>query len=452
MHQKTFISAFLWNTLNVFLYKIMLQTHQVCLFYVINKELFGISGTIFSAIYLLISLTNFGFDYSLFAFHKNYIQNKIQFQSLIHQFIIRIITLISTIIFLICTIPYLSHFSPVSFIATHTPSGLIMILIMIFTAESLRKTLELFAHLSFLNKTITIVDIATLASYISILWCSFFIRGYIDLYAIFITMCLTSWIELIIITMRIYYFYQTIPEQTHDYQMIKTKDIFQNQMINYVNQITKAVFSPNFIIIFLAYHLGMTKAGYIKLIIDIVILLYILLNRSVGIPTGALMSQASGMQVSLMPNFKNTFLKITNGYIQFLYVLACIMIFTWTPCFFQSSNSVLTINILFFTFSGFLEYMIITYEKLYLTQKATNTLAVINLCSLVLLLSTLYFSNSLTDSYILIPFVIIRLCAIVAIVIRAYQIWHVLPSLRIHKLTAIICLIIFALSLLWYCL
>ena len=253
MNQKTFISAFLWNTLNVFLYKIMLQTHQVCLFYVISKELFGISGTLFSTIYLLISLTNFGFDYSLFAFHKYYIQSKFQFQSLIRQFIIRVITLLSTIFFLTCAIPYFKHLSPISFIATHTTLKLIIILIAIFIAESLRKTLELFAHLSFLNKTVTLVDIATLATYISILWCSFFVRGYIDLYAIFFIMCLTSWIELIVIIFRIYHFYKTLPAHNHSSEKIETKVIIQNQMINYVNQVTKAVFSPNFIIIFLLH-------------------------------------------------------------------------------------------------------------------------------------------------------------------------------------------------------
>lgn len=166
------------------------------------------------------------------------------------------------------------------------------------------------------------------------------------------------------------------------------------------------------------------------------------------------MSQASGMQVSLMPNFKQTFLKITNGYIQFLYILASIMLCTWTPCFLQSSsvNMVLTINIIFFTFSGFLEYMIITYEKLYLTQKAAKTLALINSCSLILLIAALSSISYLNNSYILIPFIFIRLFAIIAIIIRAYQIWDVLPSLRIHKTTAISCLIIFGLSIFWYCL
>lgn len=452
MLYKPFANALLWNTLNVFLYKIMLQTHQVCLFYVISKELFGISGTLFSSIYLLISLTNFGFDYSLFAFHRYYITSQTAFKILMQQFFIRVLTLLVTTLALVYLLHYFAYLPQISFITQYISNSLLIVLVSIFISESLKKTLELFAHLSFLNKAITIVDIITLTGYISIVWSFYFFRGYIDLFIIFMAMCITSWVELTVIIKRLATFYITLPTQKTLDTQLKNKEVLYNQAVNYVNQITKAIFSPNFIIIFLAYHLGMTKAGYIKLIIDIIILLYILLNRAVGIPSGALMSHASGMQQSLLPNFKQTFLTITNGYIQFLYALACTLIFAIGPCLIQATclNSIMIINILLFTFSGFLEYVIITYEKLYLTQGAAPKLAIINAASLFFLIPTLFYTTLLPTIYILMPFIVIRLCAVAIMVTLAYNIWHILPTFKIHKKTVVACLIIFSSLMLWH--
>ncbi len=100
--QQKFIHAAFWNAFNVFLYKIILQIHQTCLFYVISKELFGISGILFSTIYFLISLTNFGFDYSLFAFHQYYSSSQKNFKIMMQQFMLRsIAVLFVTSLFLI---------------------------------------------------------------------------------------------------------------------------------------------------------------------------------------------------------------------------------------------------------------------------------------------------------------------------------------------------------------
>jgi hypothetical protein len=452
-----FIHAIFWNILNVFLYKIILQIHQACLFYVISKELFGISGTLFSTIYLLINLTNFGFDYSLFAFHRYYTNSQKDFKLLISQAIKRIAVIFITTISLLFTVHHFSYLPQVSFLTSFISPGLMALLTIIFISESLKKSLELFAHLSFLNKTITIVEIATLSCYVAIVWGFYFLYSYINLYTIFVPMCITSCFELCLLFKRLHTFYHTLAlNSTNEPQAPTSRTVMINQATNYINQIAKAIFSPNFIIIFLAYHLGMSKAGYIKLIIDIIILLYMLLNRAVGIPSAALMSQASGLKNSLMPNFQETFLKITNGYIQFLYALALTLIFALGPCFVQTYlaqsayfNSILIINILLFTFAGFIEYLIITYEKLFLTQGASATLAIINGCSLVILLPVLNFI-CLPPSYILMPFIMIRLCSASIIAIVTYKIWHLRPTLKLHPYTAIASLIMFFILFLYH--
>ncbi len=442
--QQKFIHAAFWNAFNVFLYKIILQIHQTCLFYVISKELFGISGILFSTIYFLISLTNFGFDYSLFAFHQYYSSSQKNFKIMMQQFMLRSIAVLFVTSLFLIIFHYFSYLPQIFFIKQYAPTPLITILALIFISESMKKSLELFAHLSFLNKTITILEIISLLAYTATVWVFYFFFGFINLYVIFTAMCMMSLIELNLVLQRLNKFKQTLPLTADSSCHPTRKTIFSNQCINYINQIAKALFSPNFIIIFLAYHLGMIKAGYIKLIIDSVIVLYMLLNRAVGIPSGALMSQRATLTKPDLPHFSVIFLKITNAYIQFLYTLLIISSAVIIPCIIKSNCSNTTmINIVFFAFTGFLEYLMITYEKLYLTQKAAHALAIINISALTFLIPALWFSNNTITEYLLLPFVIIRLISFVSIAYLAYTTWNIKPYFYIKLKTIFITLLPF---------
>ena len=449
-----FLHAILWNTINVFLYKILLQTHQAFLFYTISKELFGVSGTIFSSVYLLISLTNFGFDYSLFSFYKQYSSSQNQCKFLIKQYVIRFIVTLFIILCCWMASSSLSHIKQIHFFISNVPYALMPCIASIFITESLKKSLETLAQLSFLNKSITILEISTIIAYLTIVWSSYFLFGVINLYSIFIPMMFTSFFELLLLLKRLYRFYKSLPIENipiNDGQTasndqnnaITTPSIIINQAINYLNQFTKALFSPNFLILFLAYHLGMSRAGYIKLFTDIVILLYMLLNRSVGVPSGALLSRLPQSTLLDQQAIKTAFLKITNAYIQLLYVLAITLTAAIVPCIIKSScfHPVLTINILLFILAGFIEYIVITYEKLFITQNASKNLAIINSASIACFLLALYQSPNLAQPLILVPIILIRCATVGTIALVAYKKWSIFPSLKIQYQTILITLV-----------
>ncbi len=457
-----FLHAILWNTINVFLYKILLQTHQTCLFYVISKQLFGISGTIFSSIYFLISITNFGFDYSLFSFYQQYSTDQQEFQKLIKQYVMRFF--ITCIIVACCFAAqgFLSHVPTISFFTDNVPYALMPCLASIFITESLKKSLETLAQLSFLNKSITILEISTIATYLAIVWSSYFVYGTINLYSIFIPMMLTSFIELLLLIKRLYLFYKTLPTThcssinfvgpcpttcrsaatSHFAKASRISAIIANQAVNYLNQVAKALFSPNFLILLLAYRLGMVKAGYIKLFTDIIILLYMLLNRAVGTPSGALLSRLPQGTMLNQQTIKETFLKITNVYIQLLYALAITIAAALVPCILKSScfHPTITISILLFILAGFIEYIVITYEKLFITQNASKTLAMINLGSMLCLALILYQTSNSTSPFILLPIIMIRCVTVSTIALVAYKRWSIFPTLTMRYQTALIAL------------
>jgi len=447
----SFLTAISWNILNLFLYKIILQVHQACLFLVISQELFGLSGTLFSTIYFLISITNVGFDYFIITHHSSYTHSKKTFKKLLPIFIVRV-GCSALALLLLFTINQFTPIKPLHFLISQTSPALLALLILIFLSESIKKSLDILAQMSFLQKSITLFDLSTLLIYLAFVWGSYFASGTITLYTIFIPMGMISILECLLLFFRLRQYYDTLPAATTSITLPTKRIIMHQQAINYLNQITKALFSPNFFIIILAYNLGMSKAGYIKLFTDIIILLYMLLNRSFGLPSAALFSSVI-QQNPLSPEaIKKTFLKITNWYIQFLYALGITLCAIMIPYLMAQSTvpAAIAFNIIVFVFAGFIEYLIISYEKWYLTQNKAWILATINTLSLIPYAALLCSTYLISPVLILTPIVAIRLCTLIIIIYITYRRWNIIPSWKIKSQTLLISAATTTIALCWH--
>lgn len=449
----SFFTAISWNVLNVFLYKIILQTHQACLFLAISQELFGFSGTLFSTIYFLISITNIGFDYFIITHHQNYTYSKENFKKLLPLFMVRLACsgLALATLFIV---NQFTNIKPIQFLLSQASMSMLIILIVIFLCESIKKSLDILAQMSFLQKSITLFDISTLLIYLGCVWGAYFVTGSITLYIIFIPMGIISILECVLLFLRLCKYYNTLPPGVTQTPITlpTPQTIAQQQAINYLNQITKALFSPNFFIIILAYNLGMSKAGYIKLFTDTIILLYMLLNRSFGLPSAALFSSVIQKNPLSHEAIKRTFIQITNWYIQFLYALGITLMAIMIPYLVAQStlSTAIALNILLFVFAGFVEYLIISYEKWYLTQNKAWILALINTASLIPYAILLYCFQSIPPTLILAPIVGIRLCTIVIIIYTTYRQWNIIPSWAIHAQTLYVGATTATLALCWH--
>ncbi len=446
-----FLRAISYNVFNIFLYKIILQLHQVALFSVISSQLFGLAGTLFSSIYFLISVTNIGFDYFIITYHNIYTASQENFKKLIPLFIARLCCIFVTLIL----VWYINHYillCPVTNILTHTTPLLLAIIVGIFISESIKKSLDVLAQMSFLQKSISIFDITTLLMYVGFVWSSYFIYHQITLYTIFIPMLIISLIECYLLAQVIKNFYYELPAKNRTVTTPLRREIFANQIVNYVNQIAKALFSPNFFIIVLACYLGLSKVGHIKLFTDIIVLLYMLLNRSFGLPTAALFSSITRQanidkdqeKISVS---QQTFMKVINWYTQFLYVLGITISFIIGTCFVGNAcfSSAVIFNIILFIFAGFIEYLVIAYEKWYLTQGKAWILGIansINLAMYGLLFLLMRYVISIPAEFILMPIILFRLCFIIAIMYISHRIWGITLSWRIRKLTIVISAIV----------
>lgn len=422
---KNFIQAITWNSINLFLYKIILLIHQITLFKFIPKELYGTSGTLFATIYFLIGITGFGFDYSLLSFFSNYQESKREFAQLAHQYIMRITTVFMIAALLSLIFYSNSHHNIVLFFTRHIPSSLFFYLILIFISESLKKSFDTLAQLSFLNQNIAIIQITMIISYVTMVWSSYFISGIITLNTIFMPMVISSYCELLLLAMIIYKHYQSLPTII---KQAPVKALAPQRSLHYINQVAKNLFSPNFLMIFISYNLGMSQAGDIRFFTNIITLLYMFFNRVIGMPSGALFSQ---IKKEPFKKIRFAFLRITNAYIQLLYFFAILIIAFIMP---KLTNNSISIHVLFFVAIGFVEYITLTYEKLFIVQKQSNSLAVINSTSLFVLILVL-IAFPLQTSWLLLPIFAVRLCSTIGIGYLSYNHWKILPKLSINLTT-----------------
>jgi len=430
---KKFTHALTWNSINTVSYKIILIAHQIVLFYVIPKELYAISGTLFADLYLVIGFTNFGFEYSLFSFFNNIQANKKNTTYLIHQIALKIaITL--TAAYILHHLLSNSKTINSSLLFNYTiPKAVTSCFIMIFITESIRKYIETIAQLAFLNKKIARIQIAMISLYVSAVWISYAIHKTISINILFAPLVATSILEVAWTSYALYQWHKSLPSANNNQTFHPASSfMIKQQIYNYINQLGKNLFSPNFLMVLIAFNVSMQKAADIRFFTNIITLLYMFFNKSVAIPSGALFASIAHQ------NFKKTqlaFIEITNKYIQLLYFLAIIILSTcFTQILTKYPENQTPYLILFFIFSGFIEYVTITYEKLYIVHNATQQLALINFLTASIFVVIIY-TTKIPPTLLLLIACVIRIIATILISLYAHKNWSIFPVFRISKKT-----------------
>lgn len=434
MKYQQLVHAITWNSINVFMYKLILLTHQVALFHIIPNNQYGIIGSLFALIYFIISITNFGFEYTLFPYFNIYKQNKKTFNHIIHQYLYRIIVIIASACFMGLLAYHYTNNGIISILTFQIPQSLLSALICIFITESLKKSLETLLQLLFYNKLITIIQITTLIGYCLSIWGYYGITGRLTITTIFIPMMIFSIIELILFFKILMTYYQSLPSGINKQQEIYLPGFYYQQGLNYINQCIKSFFSPNFIIIILTLNLPINLVGIIRLYTDIVTTLYMLLNKTIGIPSASFFASLNTNDFQR----NKAFILITDKYIQLLYIIATSIIAT---IFFTSTCNTPLYIILSFILLGFIEYLMLTYEKLYIVKQKAQTLALYNLLSLFILVIT-YYLIAHNQNTILLPFIIARCSALFGLGYLTQKQWLLKPTFHIQTKTLILCLII----------
>ncbi len=404
---KLFDRAVKWNAFEAFVYQTLLTLHQILLFQVLNRSCFGLLGTIFSLLYLIILILNLGFDKSLAPFYRAFMQNKIQFRKIfLTQFILQISILSMTSFFFIFFYSNLSQLFSASFKCPVITFKTWIIISLLIILEGIKKSLKMIAQLSFLNKESALIELTSLIIYLIIIWSSYFYNSYtIDFSLIFSALLIQSLLSNLLFSFLILKIYKKLPIKNEIYEPLSNR-IAKNRLFDFINEITRLLFSGNFLIPFLAFFFGLAQISILKLINIIAIYISVILERTFGLTSGALLSHVKDLSKEMKQRALNI---ATRKLYTILYGIMILSIISFNVIFkkYFPNEKLIFPSYIFFLIIIF-ENFFITYEEFFLVEEKIYYFCIINLTSVFLFYGLLTLFKTFLLNY-LIYLLIIRI-------------------------------------------
>lgn len=428
---KHFRQSIAWNALESILYQALFLGHQVLLFKTIDPATYGLISTVFSITFLLATITNFGFDASISPFFTIAIQSKQNFKNFFFMQLIPeciILLALGTAIIgnhLFFT-PWITLLQPID-------TTFFVIIGSLIFFEGAKKTLRMILQLAFLNHKTALVEIATIITYIGLVWTSYAMGLAINLYLALIPMLIVSILSSACLFIFVYRYYKELPDATSNQSPISLQwRILHSRFFNFLNQISHMVFSSNFLVPFFAISFGFNQAGFLKLIATIAHSISTILQKIFGISSNIVLSHLKNTTTKIK---QDAFLMITNRLNQVLYGIIIFFIINHKTII-QSGefpiNGVTWIIAYLFLLVIFSENFFIAYEKLFITHERTDYLCLFNLGIMGIIFYTMTHSHHFSMSALLLIIIAIRIISFLLLGIFSYYQWRIRPSIGIQ--------------------
>lgn len=432
--------SFRWISLESLAYQGLLLIHQIMLCKVAGYKLYGKIGALFSVVYLMVTIANFGLESSLSPFFKKITKNKRRFRSF---FLIQSIPTIALSLFIgVVAIMLKSYnYKITSFIGY----DLICILFLLILSECIKKTVRSILHFSFRNKINAYIETGYIISYISVVWTYYMLTHTITLYAIFIPMLLMSFVSSVILGFFAFSFYRQIPDTTKKTDINFALPALKCRFFNFLNQWSHSIFSGNFLVPFFAMQFGLAHAGVFKLINHISYGITSLLRKIFGWTSDITLSATKDLSIAAK---RQIFEVITQRLYHFLYVIIIFLAINLHKIVASSQNGTSSINwplILFFLVITLSENLLITYEKFYIAEEKNHYILLFNLFTIGSFAAIISLSPYVSQLFLLLAIASIRIVTFTLLSIISFYTWSIRPKLAVNPAYIAASLIISAL-------
>lgn len=419
---EKFFRALRWNTIGSITYQGLFLLHQIALFKATNATLFGLSGALFSLIYLMVTLVNFGFDVSLTPFFTAYVHNKQTFSRFFMRQVLIQTALLSLCAGLLVMGSWLLGSSYPTTLGLCSPDFMIIIGILL-VLEGTKKSLRTLLQLAFLNKVTAYLDMLTIIIYISLVWSWYLMVGSCSLMMIFIPMVLVSCIGLMVCGYYAYTIYRRLPDNS-DTPKIGINRIVHSRLFNAIIQASHLIFSGNLLVPLFAMQFGVQTAGIFKLTSSVAYTITLILQKIFGLTTQALLAHVkeSGRHAQ-----QAAFAYITHILYQLLYAVIIFFIINHHLVCRATANTTWPILCIFFIIQ-LSEYFFMAYENFFIMQESTLLLAALTIGGMGLTWWLLPQALAVGISTVLLLLLAIRTTLFIIMGIIAWNLWHIRPS------------------------
>lgn len=365
-----------WNSIESIIYYTLFAIHKVISRTVVDAPLYGTIGSLFALIYLTITITNFGLDLSIAPFFKSLTMNKVCFK----KFLFRQL-LIQSIIYCIAAGIILFSLSCTFFSLKQTlllDWPLLFVIAMLIVIEGIKKSLRIILQLAFLTHITALVELFYIISYVTLFWTSYAIKQTVSLYIVFIPMLILSFISTVLLAIKVYRFYYTLTPTPTIHPSLSWKKIGNNRAVNYSYQVTKVIFSSNFLIPFFAVTFGLSTAALLEFVTAFTQFITIIIQKIFGITGQALLSL---VKQENLEEKREAFSLASKKLYPLLYVILFVVLIAYKPLcavtFPHQTEDSSLIALLFFLLL-FCENFMILYEKWFIIEEKTIYLILLN--------------------------------------------------------------------------
>lgn len=421
LQKKTSLSL-LWNAGEAFLYQGFLLTHQLLLFSLTSKELYGSLGALFASLYFGIMILNGSFDTALVSRFSLFSQNKQSFKTfIINEFLPQISLLLCGGLTLLTSLFYMKHLAPSHIQTFLTPYWVLLLTAFIFL-EGTKKNLRSLLHLAFKSKTTACIEVANIICYVSLVWIYYFTGN--SLSPLFLTQLFVSvsLVTTIMLALNTFYYYQTLTDKKVDSKEIAGDN--KARLYIYANQICRSLFSSNFLLPFFAFHAGFKEAGIITLINTITFSTTFFIQKIFGPTSAALFASTKNLSFE---SKQSAFSFIHKKCLHAFYAVLLLFFINGYHLFYATQKIVsfhILILVTLFFCAHILETLFIVYEKLFIAEEKSHYILICNLISFFSCLVVSYFITDYSLIITLLCFMIIRGITFCTLTLLAKKIWN----------------------------
>lgn len=278
-----FLSGLRWNTLESVVYHAIFIAHQSMLYHILPIKEYGLIGTLFSGIYLVVACANLGLDVVIISFFDQISQSK---KNAFHLFIFPLLAQI--ILYIVVTggiIQVISLFLPQAEWYAFGRAQLLT-LILLVALEGTKRSLRVALHLIFRNQVTALVELAHIITYATSIWGFYLLFKTIPIQLVFISLAVISSLANIILGVYLYQWYATLPEDA--ISTVSLPNWLRSRLLATCYQVSHALVSPNALVTASAALQGLAWTANLKFISSIIHTMSTIVYKSVGASSQAL--------------------------------------------------------------------------------------------------------------------------------------------------------------------
>ena len=428
---NNFIRGITTNFVEWIIYNIIFTIHQITLFKNTELALFGQQGVLFALLYTTIALSSLGLDLSLAPFFSYAQQSKKNWRSIITtQLVLQIgIMGVGACIAL--------YFYP------SWPTRAVMLLFIGSTiTEGLRKLIKIILHLSFKHGLRISLELGTLIIYVSLVWFPHIVWGIsFSLYSLVLPFFIATAIGCVLSAIYLYGYYRTLPNGAAELPHSVAHRIITMRCNTALYSIGHQIFSGNILLPYIALHIGFATAGVWSLVQTLTQTITNLMHKISGFTAQAYLAHVKEESTIIKQQTFSTITNILNQIIYAIIIVLCIATYIFISS--RCDTPWLVVPIIIYICMTIIEQWVSTYEKFYLNEERSGTLAIFNAVLSIASLLIMVANFSLT--IFLTVLLALRIISFILLMTLSYRLWRIKPNWRLNVRYFIVALILMAL-------